>query len=180
MITTPIRTRWTDILVGWQPGFFPPPATPPDGRIPHSHGTVAPVGVADLIIVRQQLVRYEAVDVAHIENVLQGERKVREHRRRRETEQLSFLETEVTTSEERDLESTDRFEMTRESSETIREEASLKAGLTVSGKYGPVVEFSASAEGSLSRNLARFEERAGLAQSTWTRFPGAGRRGLPH
>jgi len=166
MISTPIATPWTSIVISSKlVGFFPVAAPPPDTRIPHSHGKVAPVGVADLIVVKQQLVRYEATDVAHIENVLQGERKVREHRRRRETEQLTFRETEVTTSEERDLESTDRFEMTRETSETIREEASLKAGLTVSGKYGPTVEFSASAEGSLSRT----KEQATKAASTFSK-----------
>jgi hypothetical protein len=76
----------------------------------------------------------------------------REHTLRRETEEITFLETETTTSEERELESTTRFEMSRETSQTIKEDAALKAGLTVSGKYGPTVEFSASAEGSVSRS----------------------------
>ena len=164
--STPIANDWTNIAWGnVRDKFLPTPAPPPDGRIPHSHGQLAPVGVADLIVVKQQLVRYEAVDIAHIENVLQGERKVREHKRRRETEQLTFRETEVTTSEERDLESTDRFEMTRETSQTIHEEASLKAGLTVSGKYGPTVEFSANAEGSFSRT----KEQATKAASSFSK-----------
>lgn len=111
---------------------------------------VRPSGLADLLVVRQQLVAYESVDVAHIESVLKGERKAREHTRRRETEELTLRESEVTTSEERELESTDRFEMTRETSNTIKEDAAMKAGMTVSGKYGPFVEFSASAEGSYS------------------------------
>ncbi len=123
-----------------------------DTRVPQTHGSVAPAGVADLLVVKQQLVRYEGADVAHIENVLKGERKLREHSRRRETEELTFRETEITTTEERELESTTRFEMSRETSETIKEDAALKAGLTVSGKYGPTVEFSASAEGSVSRS----------------------------
>jgi hypothetical protein len=127
-------------------------AFPPDNRVPHSHGSVAPAGVADLLVVKQQLVRYEGADVAHIENVLRGEKKEREHSLRRETEELTFRETEITTSEERELESTSRFEMSRETSQTIREDAQLKAGLTVSGKYGPTVEFSASVEGSVSRS----------------------------
>lgn len=123
-----------------------------DSRVPHTHGDVAPAGIADLLVVKQQLVRYEGADLAHIENILKGEKKEREHTRRRETEELLFRETEITTSEERELESTSRFEMSRETSATIKEDASLKAGLTVSGKYGPVVEFSASAEGSISRS----------------------------
>lgn len=123
----------------------------PDQRIPTTRGDVEPSGVADLLVIKQQLTGYEGADVAHIENVLRGESSVREHVRRRVTEEFTFIETEETVSEERELESTSRFEMSREVSETIKEEASLKAGLSVSGKYGPVVEFSASAEGSLSR-----------------------------
>jgi len=126
---------------------FPAPAS-----VPTSRGKVSPAGVADLLMVRQQLIGYERADVAHIENVLKGEGKEREHTTRRETEELTFVETEVSTSEERELETTDRFEMTRESNQTIKEDASLKAGLTVSGKYGPTVEFTASAEGSTSRS----------------------------
>jgi hypothetical protein len=91
-------------------------------------------------------------DVAHIENVLRGERKQREHSRREESELITVSELETVTSEEHELESTDRFEMTRETSETIREDVALKAGLNVSGSYGPTVEFSASAEGSVSRS----------------------------
>lgn len=120
--------------------------------VPATHGNVAPAGVADLLVVKQQLIGYEGADIAHIENVLKGESKEREHTRRRETEELTFRETEITTSEERELESTNRFEMSRESSETIKEDASLKAGASVSGKYGPVVEFSVTAEGAISRS----------------------------
>ncbi len=63
-----------------------------------------------------------------------------------------FVETETSTSEEHELETTDRFEMSREASETIKEDVALKAGLTISGSYGPTVEFAASAEGSFSRS----------------------------
>lgn len=35
---------------------------------------VAPVGIGDLKVTKQQLVRYEAGEVAHIENVLARER----------------------------------------------------------------------------------------------------------
>ena len=151
MISTPMPTVWNTMVVTNNlnlAGYV----FPLDNRVPHSHGSVADAGVADLLVVKQQLVRYEGADVAHIENVLKGEKKEREHTRRRETEELIFRETEITTSEERELESTNRFEMSRETSETIKEDASLKAGLSVSGKYGPTVEFSASAEGSVSRS----------------------------
>lgn len=151
MISTPMVSAWNNMVISDNltlNGY----TFPADTRVPHSHGSVAPTGVADLLVVKQQLVRYEGAEVAHIENVLKGEKKEREHSRRRETEELTFRETEITTSEERELESTTRFEMSQETSQTIREDATLKAGLTVSGKYGPTVEFSASAEGSVSRS----------------------------
>ncbi|MEK7764371.1 MAG: hypothetical protein AAB433_22590 [Nitrospirota bacterium] len=152
-IKTLLPSGWNQVLMG---SMFPlSPLVPipvADNRVPHTHGSIAPVGVADLLVVKQQLIRYEAMDIGHIENVLQGEAKIRDHRNLRQTEETTFNETETTKTEERDLESTDRFEMKRESEQTIKEDASLKAGLSVSGSYGPTVEFAVSAEGSLSRS----------------------------
>lgn len=147
-IQTPLTTGWGAFGSG---GYQSLPVHVFDGRIPHTRGRVAPSGLADLIVVRQQLTGYEGADIAHIENVLKGETKAREHYRRQETVTTTFNETEVSSAEERELESTNRFEMSRESSQTIKEDVQLKAGLKVSGKYGPVVEFAASAEGSYQR-----------------------------
>ena len=135
------------------PGSFPTVNLPMpiDGRIPHAKGDIAPAGVADLLVVKQQLIGYEAADVAHIENVLKGERKAREHTHREQVEVVTLTESEVTKSEEHELESTDRFEMTRETAVTIKEDISVKAGLKISGKYGPAVEFAVSAEGAYNR-----------------------------
>ncbi|MFE4633239.1 hypothetical protein ACFRJ1_07640 [Streptomyces sp. NPDC056773] len=162
-VSTPLPSAWTALVVGEPDADVKVPLGDP--RVPASRGRVKPAGMADLLLVRQQLIGYEAADVAHIENVLRGESKQREHTRRQETEQLTYRETEVTTSEERELQSTDRFEMTKESSEVIKEDAALKAGLTISGKYGPTVEFSASAEGSVSRS----KEEATKSASTFAR-----------
>ncbi|MFD7408757.1 hypothetical protein ACFV7R_40330 [Streptomyces sp. NPDC059866] len=151
MISTPLASVWNMMVVAGDL-TLPVEPLPATTRVPHTHGDVTPAGVADLLVVKQHLVRYEAADVAHIENVLKGEKKEREHARRRETEEFTLRESEVTTTEERELESTTRFEMSREASRTITEDASLTAGLTISGKYGPTVEFSASAEGSVSRS----------------------------
>jgi hypothetical protein len=152
-ISTPVSSPWAKIFVGGSfPAPVPLPPEPATESIPHTRGQVAPAGIADLLIVRQQLVGYEGTDIAHIENVLKGEGKVREHKRRDKIQQLTFQETEVTSSQEHELQSTDRFEMTRETNATIKEDASLKAGLTLSGSYGPTVDFSASAEGSASRS----------------------------
>lgn len=136
-----------------------------DNRIPQTKGKAAPSGLADLIIVKQQLKGYEGRDVAHIENILKGELKSREHRRFNQTISDNLIETETIKTEEKELETTDRFELSREASKTIQEEASLKAGLTVSGSYGPTVSFSASAEGSLSTS----KEEATKTASTFSK-----------
>ncbi|MEO7427595.1 MAG: hypothetical protein ABI036_20595 [Fibrobacteria bacterium] len=149
-IATPLGSEWNNLVFGNVPTSLP--FIPFDNRIPHTQGKVDPSGVADLLIVKQQLIGYETADVAHIESILKGEKKEREHMRRRETEEFTLRESETTTTEERELESTNRFELSRETDNTLKEDASLKAGLTLSGKYGPTVDFSASAEGSLSRS----------------------------
>lgn len=119
--------------------------------VPTSHGDITPAGVADLLVIKQQLTGYEGKDVAHIENILKGELKSREHSIREETEIFTSTETETTVSSERELESTDRFEMSRESSKKVEEKASIKGSLSVTAKYGPVVEVSASVEASAER-----------------------------
>lgn len=99
---------------------------------------IAPVGIGDLKVTKQQLVKYEAGEVAHIENVLATERRGRSHRRLRQVEEILVLEKEREEESRRDLQSTERFEIETESQRTIKSETSFEAGLEVSGGYGPV------------------------------------------
>lgn len=163
-VKTPIESRVGDLLLGNRPGLgsLRPliPTLPPDGRVPHTKGTIKSVGIADLLVVKQQLKGYEAVDIAHIENVLKGESKAREHTDVRRTESTTFTEEETSNAEEHELGSTQRFEMSKEASNTLKEDASLKAGLKATARYGTVLEVSASAEGSLSRSREEVNKSA--------------------
>ena len=105
-------------------------------------GAFREVGVADLEVVEQEILRYEMGEIAHVENVLHGEQKVRTHRTMRRTEDYTFTETETTEKAEQDLQSSERFELQREAQKTIREESSLDVGVTV--KYGGFVDVEAS------------------------------------
>lgn len=138
------------------------PAQPGQGpqAVPDTHSSVEPVGVADLLIVRQELKCYEAREIAHIENILQGEYKSREHRRATTTEELVVTETETETEDEREHETTDRFEMQRETAETIKNDASVEAGLRVSGSYGMAVEFESHINGAMSQSRERSTRQA--------------------
>jgi hypothetical protein len=119
--------------------------------VPTSHADITPAGVMDLLIVRQQLKGYETADISHIENVLSGEKRERFHSKRLETETTIVRESERETSSEEELQTTDRFEMRRESQRALEEQAAARGSLTISGSYGPSVDFTASGEASWSR-----------------------------
>jgi hypothetical protein len=117
--------------------------------VPTTHGTVTPVGVGDLLVVRQQLKRYEAGEIGHIENVLRGELRERTHLRSRTTEETVTVEVETKRDEERDTQSTERSELQRETAEIVKQDTTFKTGVAVSGSYGPTVEFKATADFAL-------------------------------
>lgn len=117
----------------------PPGTTPTKAPDVDVSGRITPLGIGDLKVVKQTLLAYVAGEVAHIENVLKGEAKTRTHRKLDRTETTLFTSDEETTDTERDTQTTDRFELKREAENTIKEDTSVKAGLTVTASYGPVV-----------------------------------------
>jgi len=132
----------------------------PKAGVPTTHADIKPSGVLDLLLVKQQLKGYETADVSHIANMLKGEKTDRIFRKRLETETITFTETERTVATEQALETTDRFEMRRESETALQEETAVKGSLMVKGKYGPTVEFQASAEASWQRKSQESEKAA--------------------
>lgn len=99
---------------------------------------IKPLGIGDLKVVKQKLARYEAGEVAHIENVMAQETRKRTHRHLRQYEEITVLEEERIEENLRDLQSTERFELQTESQRTIKTDVSFQAGLDVSASYGPV------------------------------------------
>lgn len=128
--------------------------------VPTTHGNLKPIGIGDLLLVRQHVTAYEGGDVAHIENVLRTEKLKRETRRLDKTVTTDTTETETDTEQERDSQSTERFSLNREVSDTIKTDASLKAGLSVDAKYGPFVEVKATADLSTSTAVERSTKTA--------------------
>jgi hypothetical protein len=128
--------------------------------IPTTHGAIHSIGVTDLLVVRQNLKSYAARDISHIENVLRGESKHRDHTRTVTTETFQLTEAIRSTEQEHELDSTDRFEMSRAASEVISEQSSVAAGLTVSGGYGPTLDFESNVQGSLESSRERSSEFA--------------------
>lgn len=101
-------------------------------------GTIRPLGIGDLRVVKQTLQKYAPGEVAHIENVLKSESRDRKHRRLDRTEVTLLLDQETTQESVKDLQTTERFELQRETQNTVQTDMSVQAGLTVSASYGPV------------------------------------------
>jgi hypothetical protein len=100
--------------------------------------------IGDFKRVENELDCYSAGEIAHIENVLRGELKVRDTRRLNRTEETFSFEKESITEEERDVQSTDRYEMQRETQNVIDTETSFEAGVKVSASYGSILTVDAN------------------------------------
>ncbi len=132
----------------------------PTGTMPNKPGNIRPAGIGDLLMVKQHSLRYEGGELAHVENVLKSEHLSRDTRRLERTETTVLQEAETTKEETRDSQSTERFSLNREISDTIKDDSSLKAGLSVDAKYGPFVEVKANADYSTSISTESAEKQA--------------------
>ncbi len=132
----------------------------PAASMPTGHGTIRPVGIADLLLVKQHVVRYEGGELAHVENVLRSEHLGRDTRRLERTETTILTESETTKEQEQDTQSTDRFSLKRETSSTIKDDTQFKAGLSVDAKYGPFVEVKATADFATSHSSEESAKQA--------------------
>lgn len=118
-----------------------------------------PLGIGDLIVIRKKLVRYEAGEIAHIENVMGKEHRIRNHRRFHQVETTLIEEIEREEENRRDLESTERFELENEIKQEVKKQEKFSAGLEVSGGFGPV-QLSAYAKYDRSESVEESEKSA--------------------
>lgn len=120
--------------------------------------------VTDLLVVKEKLDRYETGDIAYIENVMSGEKRVRNHRNLTRSEDFSETETETTKYEENDHQVTDKSSLQSEVSRTVQSDLSIDAGVTYNNKFG-FGEITASANvasntsRSTSNRIARTKAR---------------------
>lgn len=113
------------------------------------------LGWGDLLVVREEVVGYEAGEISHIENALAGESSSSKHDRRHRTKVLDETETTTDTFTENQFATTDRFELQTEASLAIATGFALQAGVNTSGKYGLTqVDTSVSVEMSRSKQDA--------------------------
>jgi hypothetical protein len=87
--------------------------------------------------VREEWARFEAGEVAHIENVLKGELKKRLLERTDEQETTVTTEEEVSRLDERDTQTTDRFDLKQETERDTSLAFHVDGKVETSGQYGP-------------------------------------------
>ena len=121
------------------------------------------VGIKDLMVVKEHIKGYEAKEIGHVENAMEGEHRRRVHETLRRSEETFIQETETTKETKEELITTERFELQTETSKTLREQRNSKFGLQTSLEYNsPMVNasISASYEQSSSQSVRKSQEKA--------------------
>ena len=116
---------------------------------------VSSFGIGDLYVVEEEWLGNVAREISYIENARGGESRTRIHER--ETEEITYEETERTTEESKSesLQTADRFELQSTVEKQTNLEVGVNANLTVSGSYGTAsFEASAGASFGFSRTEA--------------------------
>lgn len=136
----------------------------PCGRAPRkefaaggSHVSSALVG--DLLVTKQQLIKYDLGEVAHVESAMVGLEKTRTHRRLNRTETTDVTERDASTETEHETQTTDRFDMEKESSRALAQDFQVDAGMNVSGSYG-MVKFSSTLDTSFGTSSQETQAEA--------------------
>ena len=108
------------------------------GAVPTSVGTARVLGVGELMVVREELDRYETSAIAHIENVVASESRGRTHTSRTETTTTTSLSTYELEASTHELATASRFELENAASKTATRATAFGVGTSVSGGVGPV------------------------------------------
>jgi hypothetical protein len=127
-------------------------------RPPSSHCICIRPFIADLFLIRESLARFEAGDIADIENILAGEKKERRHRTLLRSEDTTETETETETSQERDHEVSEKFSLQSEVKASVDQKVGVDAGVTATIKYGPSVTITPHA--NVTYNYAKSDSEA--------------------
>ena len=115
--------------------------------------------VDDLFVIKEELLRYEEGDIAHIENVLAGENKTRKHIVTESREDFIEEESKSDIYDERDTQTSDKFSLQSQINKTIQESLNLNAGVTAT-QNGPSYSVSANANVAAAFSKSKAENVA--------------------
>lgn len=94
--------------------------------------------IGDLIVTKQQLIKYDLGEVAHVENIMQGEERSRSFITTDRLEELTLTETETENETVSDTQTTERFSVEKESTNVINDQKNINFGVNISADFGPV------------------------------------------
>jgi hypothetical protein len=112
--------------------------------------SIQSIGYADLLVVKEHIIGYEAGEIARIENILRGETSSHKYRHGVKTDTTTVTTTETATEDMTEIQQTEHLALHNETSNTIKEDLSAKGDVHIS--YDNVVKFSAGAEVSWSQS----------------------------
>jgi hypothetical protein len=136
-------------------------------RVPLTVGAMKPPAVGDLLLVEQELRRYELGELAEIESIMRGERRERTIRKLARTSQTTTTESSLEQEESSSLKTDERFQLSSQAQQASEQSFGVEAGVNVSGKFGPV-QVSASVNASFD-----------TSKSSWSRPRRSMRRPSP-
>ena len=122
----------------------------PDSRTKGECEYKFPFKIADLRIVDQELKDYLAGEVAHVENILQGELKERSTQRTETTEETLFTSAEREEENLTDTTTTNRFQLEQEISKTVKQDSELEVNAKVDTQYYGYVNVQGSVSAGFS------------------------------
>lgn len=119
-------------------------------------GAMRPPAVGELILVEQVLQRYELGELCTIDSIMRGERREHTIRTLARTSQTTTIETSSELEETSSISYDERFELSSQAQQTANESFGVQAGVTVSGKFGPV-QVGASVTASYDNSTSTME-----------------------
>jgi hypothetical protein len=125
-------------------------------RVPLDLGAIKPPAVGDLLIVEQELRRYELGELAEIETIMRGERRERTTRKLNRTSQTTTTESTFEQEESSSTKVDERFSLSSQAQQSAEQSFGVEAGVSVSGKFGPV-QVSASVNASFDTSKSSSE-----------------------
>lgn len=87
------------------------------------------VGVTELLVVKQHILRYELGEIARIENIMKGETRDHTSKHTLSNERETVFQTETDTQTEQELSATDHVKLNNEIDTVLKEETKVDAGL---------------------------------------------------
>lgn len=97
-----------------------------------------PPVVGDLLLVEQDLRRYELGELADVETIMRGERREHTVRKINRTSQTTTTQTAFEQEQSSSLKTDERFALSTQAQQTAEQSLGIQAGVNVSGKFGPV------------------------------------------